>query len=134
MRTYGRLDVPLKKEIIILAIVGLLLFAPLIYSFFQIISTREVPNTSILVTSVLLAMVGILPFLGLDTLIKLRCPTCHRNFGVRRTEHIRVRDKILSKQEDQVIREVTYRNTYNCEYCDYSETKFENIEETIRTD
>ena len=134
LRTYGRLDVPLYKEIILLAVLGLLLFIPLAFSIYQITVTREVISTSILVPAVILAMLGIFPFLILDTFIKLRCPTCHRNFGVRRTEHIRVRDKILSKMQDRVIREVTYRNTYKCDYCDYSETKFENEEEAIRTD
>ena len=133
LRTYGQLDVPLRKEVIILAIVAFLLFTPLVYTFFQISSTKAVPNNSILVISVILALVGILPILGIETLVNLRCPKCNRNFGVRRTEHIRVKDKILSKLEDRVIREVTYRNTYTCDYCGHTETKFQNIEETIRT-
>ena len=133
LRTYGRLDVPLTKELIVLIISIVVLFSPLIYVFYQVGVTKTVPDNTILVLSVIFALVGIFPILGVETLNKLKCPSCKRNFGIRRTKHIRVKDKILSKMEDQVVRRVTYQNTYTCEYCGYSETKFENTEETIRT-
>lgn len=130
-RIYGQLNVSLLREEIILGILCLLCFAPLVYSFYQITSTRVVPSSQILVVSVLLAILGSVLFGVLETVIGLKCPECHSQFGVRRTKHIRAKDRELSRTMDQIEREVTYRNTESCEFCDYEKSEFNVETETV---
>lgn len=133
LRTYGTLGVPLHKERALLAILSLVFFVPLVLTVIQISFTQVVPPTEILVVSVFFVVPGVFLLRILEILPKLRCPKCNRYFSIRRIEHTRVKDKTLSSTEDQIIREVTYRNTYRCEFCDYADTRFEIEKETIDT-
>ena len=130
-RKYGQLNVALLREKIILGILGLSCFAPLLYLIYQITSTRVIPSSQILVVAILLVIPGSILFSILEAMIVLKCPECHSQFGVRRTKHIRVKDKELSRTVDQITREVTYRNTEKCEFCDYTKSEFDVVQETV---
>lgn len=130
-RVYGRLDVSLFKEGILLAVLSFLCFTPLAFWFYQISSTKVTPASWFSVLSVLFTVVGVILFGVLGIVRSLECSNCKRHFGIRRTQHIRVQDRENYRTEEHVKREVTYRNTYECEFCDYKETRFETETETI---
>ncbi|MGD0331076.1 MAG: RNA-binding domain-containing protein [Nitrososphaeria archaeon] len=129
-RTYGKLDVSLRKEKIALGICGFLFFVPLAYSMFQIWSTHIVPSDWVLILYTVLAIIGGLLFVIDVEIPKLRCPKCSRQFAFRRNKHVRMQVEILHKTDEKITREITYRNVYSCDFCNYKVDKFEPETET----
>jgi len=130
-RVHGKLDVSLLKEEIILAAMSLLCFAPIAYWVYVIYSNGTVVVPMFSVISAFLAIFGVILFYGLMTIESLKCPQCKRHFGLRRTQHIRVKDREIDRTEEYVKREVTYNNAYACEFCKYKIPKIETETETI---
>lgn len=131
-RVYGSLDVSLFKEKTLLIFLGLLCFSPIAYWFYQIYSIKETPALWLSVLSVILAFAGVILFSVLRTIESLRCPSCRRYFAIRRFEHIRVREREIDRSDKYIKKEITYRDAYRCEFCDYHERpKFATVTETL---
>lgn len=128
MKLHRRLDVSLKKDYVAVGILGVLSVVPLVATFLQI-STSEgktIPPQWVLVLSVFLTFVGVgLSIPIIEIAPRLQCPKCKKQFAIRRKKHIRMKDKILSKSEERIVREVTYSNTYQCDFCKHSWSKIE---------
>ena len=132
-RVYGNLDASLFKEKIVLAVSSLICFFPLAFWVYQIYSTKEVLPQWFSVLSVILAFAGATMLGILTTIESLRCPNCRRHFSIRRTEHIRVRDREIDRSDEYIMMEITYRDTLKCEFCDHQEKpKFKTT--TIKVD
>jgi predicted RNA-binding Zn-ribbon protein involved in translation (DUF1610 family) len=135
LKLHGRLDVSLKKDLIAVGILGVLSVVPLIVTILQM-STSEgkvIPPQWVLVLSVLLTCVGVgLSIPIIEVAPRLQCPKCKKQFATRRKKHIRMKDKILSKSEERIVREVIYSNTYQCDFCKHSWSEFEPETRIIR--
>ena len=129
LRTYGRLDVPLRKESVLLVVIGSVLILPLIVLMLIMVFSQGIANFSLFTPFLILALFGIFPFFMLATLNKLKCTNCGMNFGVRRIEHIRFKEQEHTDSDGGRFLVITFRNKYKCEFCGKSETKFENQEE-----
>ena len=128
IKLHGGLDVSFKKDLWAIGILGVLSVVPVTLAFLQISTSqgKVIPPQWVLILSVLLAFVGLsLSVPIIDVVPKLQCPECKRQFAIRRTKHVRIKDKILSKSEEKIVREVTYYNTYQCDFCKHSWSKFE---------
>jgi antibiotic biosynthesis monooxygenase (ABM) superfamily enzyme len=134
MKLHKRLDVSLKKDWVAIGILGVLSVVPLVATFLQI-STSEgkaIPPQWVLVLSVLLTIVGVgLSIPIIEVAPRLQCPKCEKQFAIRK-KHIRMKDKILSKSEEKIVREVTYSNTYQCDFCKHSWSKIEPVTRIMR--
>jgi hypothetical protein len=128
MKLHGRLDVSFKKDLLAMGIFGVLSVVPLTVAFLQISTSqgKVIPPQWVLVLSVFLTFVGLsLSIPAIDVVPRLQCPECKKQFAIRRTKHVRMKDKILSTSEEKIVREVTYYNTYQCDFCKHSWSKFE---------
>lgn len=128
---YGKLDVSLNREKVVLIVVGLLCFVPFAYQMYQLYTAKVVADMVSSLFSMLLIGVGIGLISILFVLEKLQCPNCSRNFGIRRTDSKRVEEKEVFRTETAMEIETLYRNTYECEFCGYKVSKFESVSETI---
>lgn len=135
MKLHKRLDVSLKKDWVAIGILGVLSVVPLIATFLQV-STSEgkaIPPQWVLVSSVFLTIIGVgLSIPIIEVAPRLQCPKCQKQFAIRRKKHIRMKDKILSKSEEKIVREVTYSNTYQCDFCKHSWSKIEPVTRIMR--
>lgn len=129
MWRYHDFNVDLTKEYMVFGIIGLLLFAPFVWSMHDI--SRVISDTNFFMISFVLLIVGAFVIGSLMVIAKSRCPECHKNFGIRRVKSFEIGRKKLDKTDFGTRYEVTYDNTYKCEFCSYTFQRNEREIETI---
>ncbi len=118
----------LKKDYIIFGFLGLLLLTPL----FLLIGRVDLgQNTTIYTLSAISMVISVFIFTSLVVIARSRCPKCKKNFGIRRIKSFETSRTKLEKTDYGTRYEVTYDNTYKCEFCDHSYHRTERETETI---
>ncbi|TBR09340.1 MAG: toll/interleukin-1 receptor domain-containing protein [Candidatus Nitrosotenuis sp.] len=131
MKKYGRLDVPLNKEIAMLLITGLVLIAPVFGILFWSINAHFVIEPYLLYVGVGLAIPGILAISSIEIIRKRKCHECGINFGIEMTNSKLVERKEVNRTEFYRKIQETQRNTYTCKFCNNTFTKNEHHEYSI---
>jgi len=132
IRKYGRLDVAIRKELIGLLLLGLIFLIPIFYVVFDITFTHEIPPQWVLWLGVLLVVPGMISFYAVEGIPRLYCPFCKRQFAVRRIKRSRIRQRILERTDEGIVREVIYHDIYMCEFCKHRNEKFKPVTETVK--
>ncbi len=65
-------------------------------------------------------VVGAFVIASLVMIARSRCSKCYKNFGIRRIKSFEVGRKKLDVTDFGTRYEVTYDNTYRCEFCGYT--------------
>lgn len=125
---HGDLQADLTKDYIIFGFLGLLLLSPL----FLIIARVDIgQNTTIFALYAIPMLISVFIFASLVIIARGRCPKCKKNFGIRRIKSFEIGRTQLEKTDYGTRYEVTYDNTYKCEFCDHSYQRMERETETI---
>ncbi len=126
---HGDLQADLTKDYIIFGLLGLLLLGPL-FLFIGRVDLGQ--NTTIYaLLSAISIVISVFIFGSLFMIARSRCPNCNKNFGIRRIKSFEIGRKKLEKTDSGTRYEVTYDNTYKCEFCDHSYQRIERETETI---
>jgi hypothetical protein len=126
---HGDLQVDLTKDYITFGIIGLLLLSP---TLFLIGIVKLIGQSSAFyMLSVISATLGIIIIASIVTIANSRCPNCKKNFGIRRVKSFETGRTKLEKTDYGTRYEVTYDNTYKCEFCGHSYHRMERETETI---
>lgn len=117
MWRYHDYNVNLTKEYIVFGIIGLLCFTPFILFTRNI--GKESFDTTFFMISFISLVIGAFTIASLILIAKRRCSECKKNFGIRRVKSLETGRKKLDKTDFGTRYEVTYDNTYRCEFCGY---------------
>jgi len=126
---YGRYDVTAKREIAGLILIGIIFLLPIFYDVWKI--SQRIMVTSSEIYFFILIIPAVLSFGTAELMISTKCKNCNKFFGIRVVDSKQVDQKELYKTKIEIKREITLRNTYECEYCRNREIKNEIIYETI---
>jgi hypothetical protein len=116
---HKRLDVSLKKDFVIIGILGFLSCVPVTVTTL-LISTSQgkyFPPPELLWASILSVLGLPIALFLLREIPPLFCFECKKQFAIRRIKHIRIKTKVLSRSEEKIIREFTYYDTFRCDFC-----------------
>lgn len=131
MKKYGRLDVPLNREIKILYISGIGLLVPMIslVGWSILFSHKFDPNIMYIEIGLAFLIVPAAIFFQVVRIIqKRRCEKCNSNFGIEISESKQVEKKRMYKTQDYVRMREIQRNTYTCMFCSHEFTRNESKE------
>lgn len=131
MWKYGKLDIPMTREIVILVIIGVLLLTPLIYEYFLISTNIKAMNSTEFMLMLIPVLLSIPTFTIAELIQITKCNNCGKNFGIRRIESKEVDRTEEYRTEEEIKMRVVLRNTYECEFCGNRYPKNEVIYETI---
>lgn len=117
---YGKLDVPLSKEIKILFAIGIGFLIPVlsVIGWNLLFSHEFDPN--VLYLEIGLALLGApagVVFYIIQIIEKRKCKKCSSNFGKEMTDSKLVDRKELSRTQNYVRTQEIHRNTYTCKFC-----------------
>lgn len=135
LKLHKRLDVSLKKDLVVIGILGVLSCVPLTVTMLLMTTSqgKYFPPQELLWFSVLSVFIGLsIAIFLLRNIPPLFCSECKRQFAIRRIGHARMKDKVLSRSEDRIVREFTYYNTYRCDFCKYEWGKPESETRSLR--
>lgn len=120
MKKYGRLDVPLNKEIKILIAIGIGFLIPILSVIGYGFLFSHGFDSNLLYLEMGLAFLGApagVVFYVVNIIEKRKCKKCNSNFGIEITDSKLVNSEELSRTENQSKIQDTYRNTYTCKFC-----------------
>lgn len=129
MWRYHDFNVSLTKEYITLGIMGFLSFIPFIWFLLNV--GKGTPDIGFLMIPIVSFLIAAFIIASLIIIMKSRCSKCNKNFGIRRIKSLEVGRKKLDKTNYGTRYEVTYDNTYKCEFCNYTFQWTERQEEII---
>lgn len=131
MWRYGRLDIPMNREIIILVVMGIVLLIPIIYQSVSISQNIKVMNSFEFMISFISAIAAIPPLTIAELIHLTKCSNCKKNFGIRRIESKEVEEKEVYRTKEEIKTKIVLHNTYECEFCGDRYSKNEVIYETM---
>lgn len=120
LKLHKRLDVSLKKNFVVIGILGVLSVVPLTVTMLLIMTSqgKYFPTQELLWFSVLSAFIGLsIALFLLREIPPLFCFECKKQFAIRRIGHVRIQTKVLSRSEESIVREFTYYDTFRCDFC-----------------
>jgi hypothetical protein len=135
LKLHKRLDVSLRKDRAALGILGILSCVPLTVTMLLMTTSqgKYIPPQELLWFSVISAVIGLVvaPFL-LREIPPLLCRECNKQFAIRRIGHVRIKTKVLSSSEDRIVRELTYYDTFRCDFCKNEWSKLNTVTRSFR--
>lgn len=124
---YGKPDVSINREIIVLFVPTLLCFVPLFY--ITLVLKTQVTIGWIYV-SLIFAIIGAVLMMIFAVIYHRRCSKCKGYFGIERIDSKKVDEKIYETETETRIEKIS-RNTYRCIFCGYTyslnESEYERI-------
>ena len=124
------LQADLTKDYIIWGFIGIILWVPI----FLISGINILNNIILLYASLISLLIGVLIIASLVIIAKSKCRKCGKNFGIRRVKSFEIGRRKVGKTDYGTQYEVTYENSYRCEFCNYTYKRTEREIETISVD